>query len=368
MTPGYDIETAVNAVGRKRVQGLRRFPKGRIFAVLVLAAAFTLISCSPTPVARHGQLSVRNKELVDSRGNPVQLRGFSTQHIARSEMYITPTFLRELRDDFSSDCIRLAMYTHRHEMGYLINPDLARTMKKAVRDATDAGLYAIIDWHILHDKNPLENVEAAEKFFDDMSKEFANNKNVFYEICNEPNGDDVNWESEIRPYAERIVSVIRENDQRNVILVGTPRWSSRPDLAAAHPLEDDNLMYVFHLYPDAAKDAARENIARTLESIPLFCTEFGASTSTGSGTLFPAEIERWMDFMDSYAISWCNWNLSTVPETSAALQISFKLDGKMRLADKLTPSGELIRYYMRRGRVSEKALEAPSFARDERLN
>jgi len=338
----------------------------KITAMLLAIACFSILTgCARTPLALHGRLSVQGSNLVDSHGNKVQLRGFSTQHIAKTDMYVTPRYLKELREDFSSDVIRVAMYTTKRDYGYLLTPELKNVVKRVVRDATKEGLYAIIDWHILADRNPMENIEASKVFFDDMSKEFSSYKNVFYEICNEPNGDDVTWKEQIKPYAEVITAVIRKNDPKGIILVGTPRWSSQPQDAAADPLTDPATMYVFHFYPDFATESARQNVALAQETIPLFCTEFGTSESTGTGKIYPAEIARWMDFLDERGISWCNWNLSALQERSAALQMSFKAGTAMRLADRLSPSGELIRYYMRRGRVSEDKLVKPAFIDEE---
>ena len=69
--------------------------------------------------------------------------------------------------------------------------------------------------------------------------------------------------------------------------------------------------------------------------------------------------------MDKENISWCNWNLSALHEASAALEISFKLGTEMKLSDKLSPSGELVHYYMRRSRVPESELKEPSFINEE---
>ena len=253
----------------------------RIVGLAFVAVLLILTTgCSKTPVAKHGRLSVKGTQLVDSRGNPVQLRGFSTQHIAKSDMFVVPRYLEELRDDFASDVIRVAMYTNKREYGYMLSPELKDVVKRVVRDATKAGMYAIIDWHILADRNPMDLLEESKAFFDDMSKEFASYNNVFYELCNEPNGDDVTWSDHIKPYAEQVTAVIRKNDPRGIILVGTPRWSSQPQDAAADPLDDPATMYVFHFYPDHATEGARNNIARVNEQIP---------------GMTPGEVERTLD-------------------------------------------------------------------------
>ena len=82
--------------------------------VLLLVIFFVgVMGCEKTPVKMHGRLSVEGNHLVDTHGNKVQLRGFSTQHIVKTEMYVAPRYLKELRKDFSSDVVRIAMYTDR---------------------------------------------------------------------------------------------------------------------------------------------------------------------------------------------------------------------------------------------------------------
>ncbi len=56
-----------------------------------------------------------------------------------------------------------------------------------------------------------------------MAKKYKNQKNIFYEICNEPNGN-VSWKT-IKSYATTVIKTIRTYDKKNIILVGTPVWS-----------------------------------------------------------------------------------------------------------------------------------------------
>lgn len=85
-------------------------------------------------------------------------------------------------------------------------------LKQLVRDgvsyATELGMYVIVDWHILSDCDPNQNKDEAIAFFREMSEAFADNDNVLYEICNEPNSG-TSWDS-IKSYAEEVIPVIRE--------------------------------------------------------------------------------------------------------------------------------------------------------------
>ena len=117
----------------------------------------------------------------------------------------------------------------------------------AVDAAIANDLYVILDWHILSDGNPMAHVEEAAAFFAEMAQRYRDVPNVLYEICNEPNGN-VSWAGDVKPYAQRIVSVIRAHSPKAVILIGSPTWSQDIHLAAADPVAGDNLMYTLHFY------------------------------------------------------------------------------------------------------------------------
>ena len=101
-------------------------------------------------------------------------------------------------------------------------------------------MYVIVDWHILSDGNPNSHKKEAKAFFKEMSKELKGYNNVIYEICNEPN-NGTSWK-EIKSYAKSVISTIRENDKKAVIVVGTPTWSQDVDQAAADPILGENHM------------------------------------------------------------------------------------------------------------------------------
>lgn len=211
-----------------------------------------------TPYGQHGALHVENGKLTDENGNTVQLYGMSTHGIAWFPQYINYDSLRTLRDDWNTNCIRLAMYTAEYG-GYCAGGDkeqLKQLVKDGVSYATELGMYVIVDWHILSDCDPNQNKDEAIAFFREMAEVFANNDNVLYEICNEPNGG-TSWDS-IKSYAEEVIPVIRAQKPNAVILVGTPTWSQEIDKAAASPLDDSNVMYTLHFYAGTHKDDPAE--------------------------------------------------------------------------------------------------------------
>lgn len=259
-----------------------------------------------TPYGQHGALHVENGKLTDENGNTVQLYGMSTHGIAWFPQYINYDSLRTLRDDWNTNCIRLAMYTAEYG-GYCAGGDkeqLKQLVKDGVSYATELGMYVIVDWHILSDCDPNQNKDEAIAFFREMAEVFANNDNVLYEICNEPNGG-TSWDS-IKSYAEEVIPVIRAQKPNAVILVGTPTWSQEIDKAAASPLDDSNVMYTLHFYAGTHKDDLRNRLETCVQNgLPVFVSEFGMCDASGNGANDFVSTTKWLDLLNKYQISFC---------------------------------------------------------------
>ena len=274
-----------------------------------------------TPFGQHGALHVENGKLTGADGNIVQLYGMSTHGIAWFPQYINYDSFRTLRDDWNTNCIRLAMYTAEYG-GYCAGGDKEQ-LKQLVRDgvsyATELGMYVIVDWHILSDCDPNQNKDEAIAFFREMSEAFADNDNVLYEICNEPNSG-TSWDS-IKSYAEEVIPVIREQKPDAVILVGTPTWSQEIDKSAASPLTFDNVMYTLHFYAGTHKDDLRNRLETCAQNnLPVFVSEFGMCDASGNGANDFDSTTKWLDLLNKYQISFCCWNLANKDESSSVFK------------------------------------------------
>lgn len=288
-----------------------------LIKIMKKGATEVIKEINSTPVGKHGKLSVEGTKIVDKNKQEFQLKGVSTHSIAIYSQYINEETFKEMRDNWNINVIRIAMYSNPND-GY--TKELHSKVKEAVNYATDLGLYVIIDWHILQDNNPNTYKNEAISFFEEMANEFKNNKNVLYEICNEPNGD-VTWDKDIKPYAEEVISKIRAIDTNAIIIVGTPKWSQDVDIVANNPITDyENIMYSLHFYAATHKDELRKKLKIAHEKgLPIFVTEFGISDASGNGTISQEEGDKWIDLLNSYNISWVCWNLSNKNETSAIL-------------------------------------------------
>lgn len=283
----------------------------------------TPVPSGDTPFARHGGLSVNGIDLVDANGAKFQLRGMSTHGMAWFPQFVNYDTFKYLRDDWNTNCIRLAMYTAEYG-GYCSGGDQAQLkslVSSGVDYATQLGMYVIIDWHILSDSNPNTNKGEAIKFFDEMSKKYANNGNVIYEICNEPNGG-TSW-NDIKTYANEVIPVIRANSPNSVIIVGTPTWSQDIDKAAASPLSFKNVMYTLHFYAATHTDWLRSRVENCINGgLPVFISEFGMCDASGNGAIDEYQSNEWKKLIDKYNISYMCWNLANKNESSSILKES----------------------------------------------
>lgn len=284
-----------------------------------------------TPVANHGRLKVEGTNLLDASGNPYQLKGVSTHGIAWFPQYVNEAGFRSLRDTYGANVIRLAMYS---DPGSGYGEEAIKKVEEGVEYATKLGMYVIIDWHILSDNNPNTHKKEAKAFFQKMSKQYKDNENVLYEICNEPNGD-VTWEKDIKPYAKTIIKTIRKNDPNGVIIVGTPTWSQDVDVVAKSPIKkQNNIMYTLHFYAATHKEDLQNKFIAAYEAgLPIFVSEFSICDASGNGALDIESANKWMKLIKEHNISYCAWSLCNKQESSALLDPQCKKTGDFTKKD-----------------------------------
>lgn len=303
----------------------------------------TPVSAATTPLSTYGTLSVKGTKLVSKNGKVIQLKGVSTHGISWFPQYLNKKAMKTMRDQWGINTIRIAMYTEDWNgycnAGKQNQKNLYSLVCQGIQDATSLGLYVIVDWHILSDGNPNIHITEAKSFFQTISKKYKKNKNILYEICNEPNGS-TSWD-DIRKYAKKIIPVIRKNDSDALIIVGTPNWCQDVDTAAKNPLKEyKNLLYSLHFYADTHRDSYREKAFTAVKAgLPLFVSEFSICAASGNGSVNTSEGNKWIKFLNQYKISYIAWNLSNKEETSALLKNSCKKTSGFTKSD-LSTSGK----------------------------
>ena len=270
------------------------------------------------PVKKHGKLRVQGRYLVDRNGKKFQLRGISTHGIAWFPQYVNKQSFASLKSLYGINAVRLAMYS---DPGAGYSKAMHEKVKEGVKAATELGLYVIIDWHILSDGNPNQYKKQAKAFFKEMSGLYKNQKNVIYEICNEPNGN-VTWQGDIKPYANTMIKTIRKKDKDAIIIVGTPTWSQDVDVVAQSPIKGQkNIMYALHFYAATHKENLISKAQTALnKKLPLFVSEFSICDASGSGGIDYASANAWKKFLNKNKISMMAWSLCNKNETAALLK------------------------------------------------
>ena len=291
-----------------------------------------------TVVDIHGLLHVEGNRIVNKNGDAVSLAGnsfFWSNDNWGGDRYYTPEVVSWLQEDWNTTIVRAAMGVE-DSGGYLDNKTANKErVQTIVNAAIDVGLYVIIDWHSHHAE---DNTDEAVNFFQEMATLYGEYDNVIYEIYNEPL--DISWSNTIKPYALSVISAIRAIDPDNLIVVGTPEWSQRVDLAAADPItEFSNIAYTLHFYTIYHHQWLRDRASAALENgIALLITEWGLI----GYSLVDPEANEWMTWCFNNKMSHCNWAVNDKQEEWSILVPGASTSGGWS-DDNLTDSGKLAR-------------------------
>ena len=120
------------------------------------------------PYKVHGKLAVSGTDLVDASGSKFRLKGVSTHGLTWFADFVSKDTYQYFKDSFGINLVRFAMYTDTGDSyGYCSGgnkSEIEELLGKGVDAATDLGLYAIIDWHILNDNDPNMHIDDAKDF------------------------------------------------------------------------------------------------------------------------------------------------------------------------------------------------------------
>ena len=318
-----------------------------ILTISMIILTMSMFACGKNSVSNEKQnaenaLQLKGTQLFNSKGEEIQLKGMSSHGLGWFGDYINKESMKYVRDEMGGNVIRLAMYSE-GSGSYTASPNTNKTK------VYEGGMYVIVDWHILSDNDPNKYKEEAKEFFKEVTEKYKDCPNIIYEICNEPNGNNVTWKNNIKPYAEEVIPVIREKAPNSIVIVGTGNWCQDILDAANDPLEFENIMYACHFYSGTHTEWLRERVDTALvKGLPIIVSEWGTSAADGDGGVFPEETLKWVKFLEERNISWLNWSLCNKGEASAALKASASFDGNWTDED-LSESGKLVKEAMLNG-------------------
>ena len=317
-----------------------------LLAPLAVTASVSVAEPAPlTPAAANGQLRVCGVKLCNDSREAVQLRGMSTHGLQWYSQCLNDASLDTLAG-WGADVLRISMYIQ--EGGYETDPEgFTNQVSALIDEATERGMYALVDWHMLSPGDPYHNLERAKTFFAEIGRRHNSKTNLLYEIANEPSG--VPW-SRIKGYAEELIPVIRAADPETPILVGTRAWSSLglseggdENEVIDNPVQASNIMYTFHFYAASHGDEYLNALSRATDRIPMFVTEFGTQEYTGDGGNDFAMSQRYLDLMASKTISWTSWNFSDDERSGAVFTEGTCPNGPFTGTSRLKEAGKWLR-------------------------
>jgi endoglucanase len=293
-------------------------------------------------VTKHGQLSVKGTQLVDKNGEAIVLRGLSFGWHNWWGKYYNKEVVKTLHNDWNATVLRAAMGVDADENSYIQNPKESKMkIETVINAAIEEDIYVIIDFHSHN-----IHLKEAKVFFDEMSKKYAKYPNIIYEVFNEPN--DETW-AEVKAYSQEVIKVIRANDPKNIILVGSPRWDQDIHLPAKDPIVGfNNLMYTMHFYAGTHGKWLRNRTDEAIKSgLPIFVSESAGMEASGNGPINYKAWQEYIDWMETKKMSWIVWSISDKEETCSMLKKSANSEGNWKDED-LKESGLKTREYLQK--------------------
>ena len=299
-----------------------------ITMMLAALAAFAVKPSRVGPVSTYGELKANGGKLSGScpayKDKAVQVRGMSlfwSSGADSSLVYYTAQAMGLMVKDMGIEVLRFALGVgdekfDSHGRSYTKGGknDQKAMVSKLVRAAVENDIYIILDWHT---EGANGYTSDAKEFFAWAAEEFGQTDNVIFEIWNEPDGTDM---GSVKTHADAVIPVIRQHSD-NLILVGSPGWSSQPDKCATAGISDNNYGCTLHFYAAThSKDGGYASAAESAmgSGVPVFATEWGTVSADGKGTPNQSASQAWIDWMSQKGVSWANWSASAIAEQSAA--------------------------------------------------
>ncbi|MBP3596144.1 MAG: glycoside hydrolase family 5 protein [Clostridia bacterium] len=289
-------------------------------------------------------LKVDSSKIVTETGEPILLKGISSHGLEWYSDLLTENAFKYLRKEFDINTFRIAIYPNENL------EEIKLKLYPVVDKLIELDLYVILDWHTLEEHDPNVFIEDSKNFFAEVSKKYSEVPNVLYEICNEPNSNPVTWNEYIKPYAEKIIPIIRENSLKSIVIVGTPDYCKKVNKAADNPLDYENIVYSAHFYAGSHGKVVKDNIEYALEKgIPVLVTEWGTTDATGDGKIYEDASKHWIEFLEEKNIGYINWSFCNKNEGSAILNEKYTNAKEQVIHKYLTESGKLVKEIYNKG-------------------
>ena len=177
------------------------------------------------------------------------------------------------------NCIRLPIHIDNTSAGWLNLETPEEYCENYLKPVTDflqeKKIYYIIDCHIVNDWSSDRMINKLFAFWEFFGWEYKNNPYAIFELTNEPIYPDSAKEFFKKVSAQLYHLIRREIECNNLIIFGSPSWSTRPhqtvDLVPEH---FKNWALSLHVYPNQDFKKIRRYEYAT-KKCPVIVTEFG---------------------------------------------------------------------------------------------
>lgn len=276
-----------------------------------------------------GKLKLVENQLSDKNGEPVQLKGWSTQSLHSDDVQgCLGETQWELMKKYGANVVRLAMYIDEKDSYLSDSTKFKELVKQSIKETAALDMYCIVDWHISEWQSPERTgdpndyLKESMSFFGEISKYCADNgfDHVLYEICNEPT---CGW-TNVKRYAEEVIPMITANQPDAIIIVGTDNWCQNILEPVSNPIGGDykkNVMYSFHYYACSHYHLLGDFRAAQ-KNIPVFVSEWSAVKFNGEGPFCIQNSDELIASCDKGSVapqlvSWCVWGWGKSDDASS---------------------------------------------------
>ena len=309
-------------------------------AALAVSAFATIQPTRVGPVSQYGALQAGKNSDGEGRiygsvdgvvdGKEVQVKGMSltwSMYWPYGSSFYGQSFIDTLVGGWNVELVRSAMgvvppWGHG---SYMTRPEyFSAQMDTVVQAAIKNDVYVLIDWHSeggyyncihadapktkpFNDNKACFSAADAAKFFEKMAERYGKYPHVIFEIYNEPVSE--NWD-ELKAYADTVTAAIRKYSD-NLIVVGTPTWSSEAGKAAANPMSDKNTAYTYHFYADLHTTAAHTKSSNEAmaSGLAVMVTEWGGIDKIFENATHKAQLEEFLAWTTEKKLSYAKWDV-----------------------------------------------------------
>lgn len=186
----------------------------------------------------------------------------------------------------------------------------------AIKLCRDKKMQCIIDWHEIGAWNDPDKSKKLEDFWARVAPRYAADKNIAYEIFNEPTEPKAktkeNW-TEWKKSMQKWVDDIRKDAPLTLLLIGSPHWSQMTGFAAEDPIRGNNIAYVAHVYPNYKPRDWDGLFGDAAQKVPVFLSEWGWSARDKAWWGIKGDRESYGEPLRAYLdarpqIGWTAWS------------------------------------------------------------